>query len=206
MIALTQLQRNHQRLQSQVLTAHNTLVAQCNSEYRLPCGAHRISYVLPRKDAIYLFRWSITRRFLPEICIALEAVLLKLHTKLAPGWALIWVNLNPIQEIEPKEGVGALLWVGPFSQDYGTLKPSSPVARQVAPSKTGLQSRDSHAYSSVLREELLAHGSAMRMCHLSIMLLIEFADADTAQKVHYQPNTNNRSNNQCITLMLSLQH
>ena len=34
-------------------------------------------------------RWSITQSFLlPQICIALEAVLLKLHIKLAPEWAL----------------------------------------------------------------------------------------------------------------------
>ena len=95
--------------------------------------------------------------------------------------------------------------MGPFSRYYSTLKPSSPVARQVAPSKTGLQSHDSHAYS-VLREELLAHGSAMRMCYLSITLSVEFADADTAQKVRYQPDTDNRSDNQCITLVFSVQH
>ena len=43
--------------------------------------------------------WS----FLPQICTALEAVLLKLH---APGWGLIWVNFDPIQEVGPKEHVG----------------------------------------------------------------------------------------------------
>jgi len=38
----------------------------------------------------------------------LEAVLLKLpiHVKLAPGWALIQVNFDSIQEIGPKVGVG----------------------------------------------------------------------------------------------------
>ena len=56
------------------------------------------------------------------------------------------------------------------------MEPSSPVARQVAPSKTALQSHDSHAY----REELLAHGPAMRMRHLSVTLSVEFADSDTA--------------------------
>ena len=45
----------------------------------------------------------------------LEAVLLKLHAKLAPGWALIRVNFDPIQEIGPKVGGGR---VGPFSPDY----------------------------------------------------------------------------------------
>ena len=38
------------------------------------------------------------------ICIALEAVLLKLHAKFAPGWALNQVNFDPIQEIGPKVG------------------------------------------------------------------------------------------------------
>ena len=38
----------------------------------------------------------------------LEAMLLKLHAKLAPGWELIRVNFDPIQEIGPKVGVGTL--------------------------------------------------------------------------------------------------
>ena len=36
----------------------------------------------------------------------LEAVVLKLHVKLAPGWVLIQVNFDPIQEIGPKVGGG----------------------------------------------------------------------------------------------------
>ena len=44
----------------------------------------------------------------------LEAVLLKLHAKLAPGWALIQVNFNPIQEIGPKVGGGRSCVCGPF--------------------------------------------------------------------------------------------
>ena len=44
-------------------------------------------------------------KFSPQICIALEAVLLKFHVKLAPGWALNQVNFNPIQK---NEWVGAL--------------------------------------------------------------------------------------------------
>ena len=40
---------------------------------------------------------KFTRRFLPEIRIALETVLLKLHAKLAPGWALIrWAQTGEI--------------------------------------------------------------------------------------------------------------
>ena len=56
----------------------------------------------------------ITQRFLSEIRIALEAVLLKLHVKLAPGWALIRVNFDPIQEIGPKVGGGRSFVSGPF--------------------------------------------------------------------------------------------
>ena len=52
--------------------------------------------------------------FLPEIHIALEAMLHKLHTKLAPGWALIRVNFDPIQEIWPKVGDGRSFVGGPF--------------------------------------------------------------------------------------------
>ena len=36
--------------------------------------------------------------------MALEAVLLKLHTKLAPGWVLIHVNFDPIQKSGPNVG------------------------------------------------------------------------------------------------------
>ena len=45
-------------------------------------------------------------RYTSGIRIVLETVLLKLHVKLAPGWALIRVNFDPIQEIGAK--VGAL--------------------------------------------------------------------------------------------------
>ena len=87
-------------------------------------------------------------------------------------------------------GVTLPLWV--------TVDSSSLVARQVAPSKTDLQSRALHAYN-ILREELLACGSAMRMHHLSATLSVQFADADTAQKAQYQPDTDNRPDNRCIT-------
>ena len=48
--------------------------------------------------------------------IALEAVLLKLHAKLPPGWALIRVNFDPIQENGPKVGGGRS-----FVRLYGIL-------------------------------------------------------------------------------------
>ena len=49
-----------------------------------------------------------------HVLIALEAVLLKLYTKLAPGWALIQVNFDLIQEIGPKVGGGRFFVSGPF--------------------------------------------------------------------------------------------
>ena len=50
----------------------------------------------------------------PEICITLEAVLLKLHVKLTSRWVLIQVNFDPIQEIGPKVGVGTFFVSGSF--------------------------------------------------------------------------------------------
>ena len=47
----------------------------------------------------YNLWWSITQRFLLQICVALEAVLLKFHAKLAQGWALIQVKFDPVQKI-----------------------------------------------------------------------------------------------------------
>ena len=46
--------------------------------------------------------------------INFEAVLLKLHAKLAPGYALIQVNFDSIQEIGPKVGGGCSFMSGPF--------------------------------------------------------------------------------------------
>ena len=47
--------------------------------------------------------------------IALEAVLLKLNAKLAPGWALIQVNFDSsYKEIGPKAGDGRPFVSGPF--------------------------------------------------------------------------------------------
>ena len=44
----------------------------------------------------------------------LKAMLLKLHAKLPPRWALIQVNFDPIQEIGPKVGGGRSFVSGPF--------------------------------------------------------------------------------------------
>ena len=44
----------------------------------------------------------------------LEAVLLKLHAKLALGWLLIQLNFDPIQEIGPKVGGGHSFVSRPF--------------------------------------------------------------------------------------------
>ena len=43
-----------------------------------------------------------------------HTVLLKLHAKLAPGWALIRVNFDPVQEIGRKVGGGHSFVSGPF--------------------------------------------------------------------------------------------
>ena len=43
-----------------------------------------------------------------------HTVLLKLHAKLAPGWALIRVNFDPVQEIGRKVGGGRSFVSGPF--------------------------------------------------------------------------------------------
>ena len=53
-------------------------------------------------------------RYSSRIRIAIEAMLLKLHAKLAPGWVLIQVSFNPIQEIGPKVGGGHSFVSGPF--------------------------------------------------------------------------------------------
>ena len=45
---------------------------------------------------------------LPQICTSFEAVL---HAKFTPGWALIRVNFNPIQEFWPKVRGGVLFFV-----------------------------------------------------------------------------------------------
>ena len=42
-------------------------------------------------------------RYTSGIHIALEAMLLNLHAKLAPGWALIRVNFDPIQEAKSRK-------------------------------------------------------------------------------------------------------
>ena len=49
----------------------------------------------------------------------LEAVRLKLHAKFAPGWALIRVNFDPIQETGPKVAVGTVSRVDDRSREYG---------------------------------------------------------------------------------------
>ena len=46
-------------------------------------GTHHISYVDLRKDVVTF--GEVLRSFLPQICIRLETMLLKLHAKLVPG-------------------------------------------------------------------------------------------------------------------------
>ena len=62
------------------------------------------------------------QRWLWQIWIALEAVLPKLHgcyAKLTPGWVLIRVNFDPIQEIGPKVESAWVLFHGTIV--YGNL-------------------------------------------------------------------------------------
>ena len=93
-------------------------MARRDGEHSVARGAHRISYVLLRKDLCINFGEVLHDvsylRYSSEIRIALEAVLLKLHAKLAPWWALIRVNFDPIQEIESKVGGGRSFVSGPF--------------------------------------------------------------------------------------------
>ena len=58
------------------------------------------------------------------------------------------------------------------------------VARQVAPSKVTLQRGGDLQSYSVRKDELVPRGSALHMHHLSVAL-VEFADTDSAQKMHY---------------------
>ena len=53
-------------------------------------------------------------RYSSGIHVVLEAVLLKLHVKLAPRWVLIRVNFDLIQKIGPKVGGGCSFVSGPF--------------------------------------------------------------------------------------------
>ena len=66
------------------------------------------------QTCLVLISVKYSRSFLPEIRIALKAVLLKLHAKLTPGWVVIRVNFDPIQEIGPKLGGGRFFVSGPF--------------------------------------------------------------------------------------------
>ena len=80
-------------------------MALCHHEHGVAYGACCISYVHQCRAALYVYSnlpWSITGCFWPQVCIALEAVLQISYAKLAPWWALIWENLDLIQEIETK--------------------------------------------------------------------------------------------------------
>ena len=74
-----------------------------------------------------------------------------------------------------------------------TMESSFLVARQVD------NPRQHYKAMTCTHTTVLACGSAMRMHHLLVTLSVEIADANIAQKAYYRPNTNNRSNNRCIT-------
>ena len=46
---------------------------------------------------------------------------------------------------------------------------------------------------------MVAHGSALHVHHLSVVV-VEFANTNTAQKMHYQVDTDNQSDYRCITV------
>ena len=56
------------------------------------------------------------------------------------------------------------------------------MARQVVPSKLTLQRGGDLQSYSVRRDKLVPRGSALHMHHLSVVV-VEFADTDTAQKI-----------------------
>ena len=97
-------QRNHQQLQSLVLTLWT--VPYHRKHGVAPCTALATSVYT--KIPCYLW-WSITQS---QICTLLEAMFFKLNVKLAPGWALIRVNFDPIQKIGPKVGSGCSFMSG----------------------------------------------------------------------------------------------
>ena len=79
-------------------------MAACHCEHGVARGVHHISYVHLPKHAFGEVLHKLS--FLPQICIALEAVLLKLHAKPASGWTLIRVNFDFTQENGPKVSDG----------------------------------------------------------------------------------------------------
>ena len=73
--------------------------------------AWRSSLCTPHITSVYTkqprnnLQWSITRSLLPQIGCPSQTWRVRSKT-LAPGWALIWANFDPIQEIGPKVGGG----------------------------------------------------------------------------------------------------
>ena len=87
---------NHHWLQSRVLTAHNTLNSCTQWAWgNLQCAPN---YLRPSMQKCLVVTFGTV---LQEVLISdmHSTVLLKLHTKLAPGWALIQVNFYPMWEI-----------------------------------------------------------------------------------------------------------
>ena len=99
------IQQSNQRLWSQFLTAHI-----CHYVSILKLVVHAALATFIAKLSCSNLWWSITRSFLLQICIALKEYASQtpwLHSlvprpKLAPGWAVIQANFDPIQEIGPK--------------------------------------------------------------------------------------------------------
>ena len=87
---------------------HTTFwMAPCHREHDVANAVHTaLATSVYAKMSCCNLHWSTKRSFLPQVCRLLEAVLLKLHMKLAPGWVLIWVKFDPTQKIRPKVGDG----------------------------------------------------------------------------------------------------
>ena len=92
---------------------HTTLwMAPCHCERRLARGAYCIGYIHLCIDA---FSEVLHTKFLslPQICIALEAVLLKIHECTHEAHSRVSAHLSKLWSYTgngPKIGVGALLW------------------------------------------------------------------------------------------------
>ena len=116
------VQQNHQWLcfESWWHTALHHLVlpsglALWDYEHGVACSVHHISYVCLRKNCLRVTFGEVFHEVsMSDMHSRLRhSMFLKLHTKVAPGWKLIWVNFDPMEEIGPKVGGGCTFMSGP---------------------------------------------------------------------------------------------
>ena len=86
-----------------------TLWASCSSQ----CSLHNLATVHLSTLSCPVIAFS-EASFLPQIWV------LVVETVLTPGWVLIQVNFDSIQQIDPKVGLGALLQDYAFTQTWTT--------------------------------------------------------------------------------------